>query len=152
MIITRLWHYQLLPYLPDAQFKGQLRELVAIMHDWRDKGKTNHVLINKVMEYPKQDLVSYFFEYRKEYLKRYGKDIKDKTIEDFLFFVPDEEKEIKYSDEFMYWGWHNDTYLNICMYNLLEKHLGVGKSRVTDEEWERLCEGYRQICGKDFAV
>ena len=35
----RLWHYRLLPYLPDAQFKGQLREMVAIMHDWRDKGK-----------------------------------------------------------------------------------------------------------------
>ena len=33
----RLWHYKLLPYLPDAQFKGQLRELVAILHDWRDK-------------------------------------------------------------------------------------------------------------------
>ena len=24
----RLWHYKLLPYLPDAQFKGQLRELI----------------------------------------------------------------------------------------------------------------------------
>lgn len=44
----RIWHYQLLPYLPDAQFKGQLRELVAIMRDWKRKGKTNHVLINKV--------------------------------------------------------------------------------------------------------
>lgn len=56
MISIRIWHYQLLPYLPDAQFKGQLRELVAIMHDWRDKGKTNHLLINKVMEYPKNSI------------------------------------------------------------------------------------------------
>ena len=56
MIPIRIWHYQLLPYLPDAQFKGQLRELVAIMHDWRDKGKTNHLLINKVMEYPKNSI------------------------------------------------------------------------------------------------
>lgn len=28
----RLWHCELLPYLPELQFKGQLRELVAIMH------------------------------------------------------------------------------------------------------------------------
>lgn len=46
----RLWHYKLLPYLPAAQFKGQLRELVAILHTWRDKGQTNHILINRVME------------------------------------------------------------------------------------------------------
>ena len=69
----RIWHYELLKYLPDAQFKGQLRELVAIMHDWRDKGKTNHLLINRVMEYPKNDLVRYFLEYEIEYHKRYGK-------------------------------------------------------------------------------
>ena len=56
----RLWHYKLLPYLPDLQFKGQLRELVAIMHDWRDNGKTNHLLINRVMEYPKADFYGYF--------------------------------------------------------------------------------------------
>ena len=30
----RIWHYKLLPYLPDKQFKGQLRELVAIMRAW----------------------------------------------------------------------------------------------------------------------
>lgn len=63
----RLWHYKLLPYLPEAQFKGQLRELVAIMHDWRDKGQTNHILINRVMEYPRADLYGYFMEYALEY-------------------------------------------------------------------------------------
>ena len=43
----RLWHYRLFPYLPDLQFRGQLRELVAIMHDLRDKGQTNHFGIGK---------------------------------------------------------------------------------------------------------
>ena len=50
----RLWHHKLLRYLPEAQFKGQLREMVAIMRDWRDRGTTNHLLINKVMEYDKR--------------------------------------------------------------------------------------------------
>lgn len=26
----------------------------------------------------------------------------------------------------------------------------VGKSRVTDEEWEELCEGYKKITGKEW--
>ena len=52
----RLWHYELLPYLPELQFKGQLRELVAIMKDIKSKGTTNHILINKAMEYPKTQL------------------------------------------------------------------------------------------------
>ena len=46
--MLRIWHYKLLEVLPDLQFKGQLRELVVIMRDWRDKGKTNHILINAV--------------------------------------------------------------------------------------------------------
>ena len=75
----RLWHYELLPYLPDAQFKGQLRELVAIMHDWRDKSKTNHLLINKVMEYEQNELVRYYIYYETVYHQRYGKWI-DKNI------------------------------------------------------------------------
>ena len=67
----RIWHYKLLPYLPDAQFKGQLRELVAIMHDWRDKGGTNHLLINKVVEYHKRHLTTYFMKYCYWYGQRY---------------------------------------------------------------------------------
>lgn len=65
----RLWHYKLLPYLPELQFKGQLRELVAIMHDWRDNGHTNHLLINMVMEYPKNDFARYFVHYEAIYHK-----------------------------------------------------------------------------------
>lgn len=82
----RLWHIDLLPYLPDLQFKGQLRELVAIMRDWRDKGKTNHLLINKVMEYPKSDFAGYFYKYNNGYFKRYGKDLSDYGTEFFDVF------------------------------------------------------------------
>lgn len=147
MIITRLWHYQLLPYLPDAQFKGQLRELVSIMRDWRDKGKTNHLLINKVTDYPKAHLCWYFELYRQEYERRYNKKITNNIVQEFEDFKVPTTLDIQ-----LFQGWHNITYLNICMWNLYEKHLAVGKSRVTDEEWEKLCDGYREITGKEFAV
>lgn len=142
----RLWHYKLLPYLPDAQFKGQLRELVAIMHDWRDKGKTNHLLINKVMEYSKRGLVAYFLEYEVRYHQRYGKWL-NKYSGEFIRFYDENEKLNGYD------GWHNKEYLRVCMANLYEKHFfGVGKSRITDEEWETLCRGYKKITGEEYVI
>ena len=82
----RLWHHELLPYIPDLQFKGQLRELVAIMHDWRNKGETNHILINRVMNYEPIELTSYFFMYLYEYKLRYGKTVSEDVLNEFWDF------------------------------------------------------------------
>ena len=145
----RIWHTDLLPYLPDLQFKGQLRELVAIMHDWRDKGKTNHILINRVMDFPKNDLVRYFVYYEAVYHKRYGVWL-TKHWEEFKAFdttpIPDRSTSC-------FGEWHNKDYLRVCMANLYEKwHFGVGKSRITDEEWQRLLDGYKEITGEDYKI
>lgn len=96
----RLWHYKLLPYLPAAQFKGQLRELVAILHTWRDKGQTNHILINRVMEYPKADFYGYFLEYAFWYQQRYNDDLQ-KHSEEFRQFGNREWTNEPYQ------GWHD---------------------------------------------
>ena len=141
----RLWHYKLLPYLPDLQFKGQLRELVAIMHDWRDKGKTNHLLINRVMEYPKADLYGYFLEYAVEYEKRYG--VLPKHTDEFREFGGHNWTHFPFVD------WHNKEYLRVCMANLYEKHFfGIGKSRITDEELQILLGGYKTITGEEYKI
>lgn len=146
--MVRLWHYELLPYLPELQFNGQLRELVAIMHDWRDNGKTNHILINRVMEYPKNDLTSYMWLYCKEHGKRYDFDCKEKLMNEFIDFA-----EGGHFNPCPFIGWHDKFYLRVCMANLYEKHVfGVGKSRITDEEWKRLADGYRQITGKEYVI
>lgn len=144
----RIWHYKLLPYLPERQFKGQLRELIAIMREWRDKGTTNHVLINKVMEYEKAELLRYFVLYESEYHRRYGKWIGEYEKE-FLAFSKHDSSLKKYYHR----GWHNKEYLRICMANLYEKHkYGVGKSRITDEEWQRLIDGYKEITGEKWVL
>jgi uncharacterized protein (TIGR02328 family) len=149
----RLWHYELLPYLPDAQFKGQLRELVAIMHDWRDKGKTNHLLINRVMEYPKEELSYYFLFYKKEYERRYKKEISNKYLVEFQKFAPVAFSFV-YEDEVeLFKGWHNKEYLRICMANLMEKYAyGVGTSRIGVNDWLRLCDSYKAITGEDYEI
>ena len=143
----RLWHYKLLPYLPDAQFKGQLRELVAIMHDWRDKGQTNHILINRVMDYPRSHLYSYFLEYAVEYQKR---------CEDRLPKCTDEFRDFKDCEVFPvhpFSGWHDKAYLRVCMANLYEKHVyGRGKSRISAAEWNKLLDGYFFITGEVYEI
>jgi uncharacterized protein (TIGR02328 family) len=141
----RLWHYKLFPYLPDAQFKGELRELVAIMHDWRDRGKTNHLLINRVMEYPMEDFYGYFLEYAIRYRRRYG--AMPKQTDEFLDFCNCQVVKEPFN------GWHDKEYLRVCMANLYEKHhFGIGKSRITDEEWQRLCDGYKAITGEEYKI
>lgn len=162
----RLWHYKLLPYLPDAQFKGQLRELVKIMRDCRDDGETNHLLINLVMYFAPRNLTSYFLRYNEEYTKRYGKNIDRNIYWEFLNFANYEiEKDYKVSFangvdvvsvkvlKDIFAGWHNKEYLRVCMANLYEKHFfGIGKSRITDEEWQRLCDGYKAITGEEYVI
>ena len=143
----RIWHYRLLPYLPDAQFKGQLRELVAILRDWRDRGATNHILINRVMEYPKGHLYRYFLEYAVEYQNRNDEQL-PKCLPEFQAW-----KDPASFLSAPYPGWHDKAYLRVCMANLYEKHVyGRGKSRITDEEWQRLLEGYQVITGESYQI
>ena len=147
----RLWHYKLLPYLPDAQFKGQLREAIAIMRDWRDKGTTNHILINRVMDYPKANLSTYFAWYCYLYKERYGKNVNSKYIDEFYEFkLPYDTNTFKAKGIFN--GWHDLVYLKICMMNLYEKHLAKGKSRITGDEWNRLLDGYKSITRKKWRI
>lgn len=145
----RLWHYELLPYLPDLQFKGQLRELVVIMRDWRDRGTTNHILINKVMEYPKTDLATYMLYYCGEYRLRYGVSVKEKILEEFFEFA----SVVGLFGYRPFKSWHTKEYLRSNMANLREKHfMGVGKSRISDEEWETLLRGYKDITGEEYVI
>ena len=130
--MLRIWHYKLLEVLPDLQFKGQLRELVVIMRDWRDKGKTNYILINAVTEYPKSHLSAYFDLYRKEYKRRYHKDINSSIVKEFSDFSP----SISDYEQLL---WHNGEYLLVCKYNLYEKYeFGRGRSRISQEDWDNI--------------
>lgn len=143
----RIWDFRLLPYLPDLQFKGQLRELVFIMHQWRNTGKTNHLLINRVMEYPKSELSSYFVIYDKQYGERYGKE-HQKFAREFIDFA-----EHGRFNPAPFHGWHNQEYLRVCMANLYEKYrFGVGKSKISQSEWDKLLQGYYEITGEPYQV
>ena len=56
-------------------------------------------------------------------------------------------------DVIIFKHWHNKEYLRVCMANLYEKHIfGIGKSRITGEEWNRLTDGYKAITGEEYQI
>lgn len=116
----RLWHYKLLNSLPDLQFKGQLRELVAICGTIEKHGSPNHLLVNKILEFPKEDFATYIRYYLVCYEERYNKvPNSSKRLNDFISkFLNVFPKQ---NPEGIFNTWHNNNYLRVCMANLYEK-------------------------------
>lgn len=139
----RIWHIDLLPYLPDRQFRGQLRELVYILHAVQRSGTPNHILVNFVTEYPPGDLTEYFHVYADEYQRRYGKPVAERIFREFDGYADRSHRR-------PFPGQMDRGYLDICLSNLYEKHrYGRGGSRISDSEYRRLCDGYQSAV--DFA-
>lgn len=106
----RLWHYELLPYLPKSQLIAQWRELNSIF-----KNQPKHILINYVYNHNKDYLITYSHEVINEMKNRRYK-IKDyNNMENYfhrkVFLV---NKDLHYPE-------HNIRYLAQCYYNLEEK-------------------------------
>lgn len=47
----RLWHYELIPYLPRKQLVSQWRELIAIKGLIEKKGSPKSGIVDKVLDY-----------------------------------------------------------------------------------------------------
>ena len=127
----RLWHKDLIPYLPRQQLLGQWRELCYIAKSIATKGTPNHILVNKIVDYPPEHLVKYALEVATTMVQR-GYQV---NIEKFMQYV-----SLKPSVTFsqmrdvldIFPDWHNDRYFWQCYYNLQEKYDCGG---LTDEEW-----------------
>lgn len=155
----RLWHKDLIPYLPDLQLKGQWRECALIADALAKNGTPNHLLVNRVTKYPLEDfwiyceVIVYEMKKRKMMVRE---DTCRKILENLYTWKgafcmsPSRVQNARFGGVFS--GWHNVEYLRICYANLLEKHNGIGKSRITDEEWQRLCDGYKAITGEEYKI
>lgn len=126
----RLWHVDLLHYLPKSQLLAQWRELNSIF-----KKQDKHILIN------------YIYKYRKEYLRYYsgmvisefnnrGYKYNLDNYNKYFEGVPKTKKPLCYDE-------HDSKYLTICYYNLYEKYLR-GQKDFTLEVWEELDRFYKE--------
>ena len=55
----RLWHKQLISVLPRQQLVAQWRECSSIVGNILTKGTPNHILVNKIMDYPIDHFITY---------------------------------------------------------------------------------------------
>lgn len=111
----RIWHYELIPFLPTKQLQGQWRELNSIF-----KKQDNHILINYVYCYPKENLLYYSVLVVNEMNHRGFKT----KMENFLeYFNGDAfDKAVNFNDgDNPFPRHHNKRYLLQCFYNLQEK-------------------------------
>lgn len=131
----RLWHYKLIPFLPNSQLLGQWRELNYIF-----KKQDKHILINYIYEYTINDFWNYSYLVSKELLKRnyninydnaesffnkyYGMGLKGINVRGFVY---------------CYNNHHNSRYLKQCFYNLQEKY-DRGQKDFDEETYNKLKE------------
>ena len=118
----RLWHKDLIEALPREQLVAQWRECSAIAGNIITKGTPNHILVNKIMNYPMDHFISYSWHVRNEMTRR-GYRTMDSVWNKIL-----QTREVDYGDfhilsiEELFPGWHNAQYLTQCYYNLEEKY------------------------------
>ena len=133
----RLWHKDLIPFLPRKQLIGQWRECCLIAKNINVNGTPNHILVNKIMDYPIDHFFRYCVEIKQEMIKRH--------------YVCNEEKCKKYFQKKQYkfhcmndifTNWHNERYLRQCIYNLEEKAMCGGISK---EEWNKIFKQYNKV-------
>lgn len=132
----RLWHKDLIPYLPRKQLLGQWRECCCIAKNITVDGTPNHILVNKIMDYPIEHFIRYSAEVAR-CMTNYGYHINIDRFERYFEDIMDDIEILSLSDIFN--GWHNDRYLRQCLYNLQEKYDCGG---VSQQEFDRITERF----------
>lgn len=153
----RCWHKDLIPFLPRLQLLGQWRECCLIAKSIAEKGTPNHILVNRVLDYPVQHFIIYADNVTAE-MERRGYKISFKAVDTFnanvnktrnIFKLNDITDAVESFEGDMFYGWHNDTYLRQCLYNLEEKAICGGISK---DEWKRIYDEFKDFtplwCGQ----
>lgn len=131
----RLWHIDLIPYLPKSQLLAQWRELNSIF-----KKQDKHILINYIYDYEKPYLFHYSHKVIEEMKYR---NIKIHNYDNYYEYFKPCIDEYRLTSAYKYrFKEHNDDYLTMCYYNLKEKYIR-GQKDFTKEIWDKLDRFYR---------
>ena len=128
----RLWHTELIPYLPKSQLLAQWRELNSIFAK-----EDQHILINYIYEYPKEDLYQYTKLVIEEMQKRSFQIRTMDKMERYFAHIQPNKVAAPFANH------HNAQYLTICYYNLLEKYIR-GQKDFSKEHFDKLQAFYNE--------
>lgn len=123
----RLWHYKLIPVLPDKMLVSQWRECIAIKRQW-ERGILKHRLVSYVIEHNSEYFINYVSKICLEMDKRNIKYQEKYYFEIYDFCPPYDFKDYLYPE-------HNNRYLKQCYYNLQEKY---DRGIIIEEEWKKI--------------
>lgn len=129
----RLWHKDLIEALPKNQLTGQWRECCLIMKAIAEHGTPNHLLVNKIMNYPLEHFYSYAKWIEAEMFHR-GYKCDFSRFED-LYKQAGMGRCTWHVKSLIFPDWHNRRYLWQCVYNLQEKFDCGG---ITNEEYQKV--------------
>lgn len=138
----RLWHYKLIPVLPNAMLVSQWRECIAIKRQW-EKGTLKHRLVSYVMDYNKKYFRNYLILVVDEINHR-GIKIQNKLYDELIKFSFSDGGIVSHN---LMYPEHNDRYFTQCYYNLEEKH---DRGIVSDEEWEKVNAAWWEYQDRGF--
>ena len=128
----RLWHKDLIPVLPRQQLLGQWRECGAIARNISESGTPNHILVNKIMDYP----LGHFYWYSRivcDEMEERGFNPNWEKFRDYPIFQHKVFIMISYGEIFK--AWHNKRYLLQCYSNLEEKYDCGG---IPKKDWQEI--------------
>lgn len=131
----RLWHTSLISVLPREQLVAAWRELSAIAGAIQKNGTPNHLLVNFVLDYDYDHFISYAYYVRQEMTHR-GYRTMNSVWNKIISLKPD-WKLLHLAE--VYSKKMNETYLEICSWNLYEKYLCGG---ISEEDMKKISEIY----------
>ena len=132
----RLWHYTLLPYLPRLQLISQWRECCCIAKNIAEKGTPNHVLVNRILDYPMRHFVAYSgLVYHTMIFRGYKAD-------EYKFLRHTDYVTLYIGVSNLFEGWHDDIYLRECLYNLEEK---ARAGAIPADEWQIIYKRFKDF-------
>lgn len=133
----RLWHKELISVLPRQQLLSQWRECCCIAKNIATKGTPNHILVNKILEYPIGHFQTYCELVLIEMSQR-GYEVKNNSYRELCKNISIISGNRICKDRppmKLYEDWHNDRYFWQCYFNLQEKY---DCERIPEEEWNKI--------------
>jgi uncharacterized protein (TIGR02328 family) len=129
---VRIWHVELIPFLPKGQLLSQKRECDLMLKDYLEGKKTNHILINYVWEYDIEHLVKYYILLEREFTKR-GYKFKRNYVDTIIFEITCKKGKFETFGLIPFFMHHNNLYLITCFWNLREKYYAHQKDFSSSE-------------------
>ena len=150
----RLWHKDLIAVLPRQQLVSQWRECCCIAKNLANNNTPNHILVNKILDYPIDEFI-YYTNLSQDELRNRGYLISQKAINKFSqnINIYIKNNNIHYlrgydrlKNQNIFKDWHNNNYLIQNFFNLEEKH---DCGMFSHEEWMSFLDGYGEALKKE---